>query len=89
MRIRLAIESINILREFKMIRTLSFLLFATLSAFLISGCTRTVPTVGVADYTGFTELPFPSNVYQPGQIVEVDSDLREKPENLSFPGAAP
>lgn len=29
--------------------------------------------VGVAKYTGFTELPFPSNVYASGQIIEVYS----------------
>lgn len=46
-----------------------FVLFVL--ALIIGGCA--VQQVGITKYTGFTELPFPSNVYTPGQIVEVFS----------------
>lgn len=49
----------------------------------MAGCA--VKRVGVSNYTGFTELPFPSNNYAPGQIVEIFSlprkvDITFKPD---------
>lgn len=45
-------------------------------ALLLVGCAR-VSEVGIAKYTGFTELPFPSNAYVSGQIVEIYSMQRK------------
>jgi len=50
------------------------LVFLVAAIFLIS-CTPY--NVGIQRHTGFTELPFPSNTYQSGQIVEVYSSPRK------------
>ena len=47
------------------------ILFPTLVALLFAGCQ--LQEIGITKYTGFSELPFPSNAYAPGQIVEVYS----------------
>lgn len=42
---------------------------------LLAGCAS--KNVGIQDYTGFTELPFPSNTYASGQLVEIYSSPRK------------
>jgi len=37
----------------------------------IVGCSSHNKKIGVSEHTGFTELPFPSNNYSTGQIVEI------------------
>lgn len=50
-------------------------LFFLVVAMLLASCIAY--NVGVQRHTGFTELPFPSNTYQSGQIVEVYSSPRK------------
>lgn len=38
-----------------------------------SGCSSRIPSIGLNQNTGFIELPFPSNLFKPGQIVEIYS----------------
>ncbi|MDZ4298487.1 MAG: hypothetical protein U0998_09130 [Moraxellaceae bacterium] len=45
------------------------------AAALLASCTTY--NVGIQRHTGFTELPFPSNTYQSGQIVEVYSSPKK------------
>lgn len=42
---------------------------------LFASCTA--PKVGIQEHTGFMELPFPSNTYASGQIVEIYSSPRK------------
>lgn len=43
---------------------------------VLSGCASS-PSVGVQRHSGFIELPFPSNTYASGQIVEIFSSPRK------------
>lgn len=48
------------------------IIYLWLITLIIGGCASTEKTrIGIQDYTGFTELRFPSNSYAPGQIVEI------------------
>ncbi|CAI4159152.1 conserved exported hypothetical protein [Alteromonas macleodii] len=49
--------------------------FIAISVMVLSSCASR--NVGIQKHTGFTELPFPSNTYQPGQIVEIYSSPRK------------
>lgn len=42
---------------------------------IVSGCVTS--QVGLTKYTGFTELPFPSNAYASGQIIEIYSSPKK------------
>ena len=50
----------------------SLYLFLIVSLIIVS-CKSTGGRIGLSESTGFIELPFPSNSYKPGQIVEVYS----------------
>tara|TARA_B110000046_G_C12968231_1_gene387742 strand:+ start:79 stop:783 length:705 start_codon:yes stop_codon:yes gene_type:complete len=46
---------------------------AILGILLIMNSCSTTKNIGLTEQTGFVELPFPSNNYKPGQIIEVYS----------------
>ncbi len=50
-------------------------MFMMFAAILLASCA--VQKVGLEKHTGFTELPFPSNAYKAGQIVEIYSKPRK------------
>lgn len=49
---------------------------AAIVLFVFVGC-QSVTSVGIAKYTDFTPLPFPSNAFKPSQVVEVYSSPRK------------
>jgi hypothetical protein len=51
---------------------------------LLSGCASTKPPIG--KHTGFYALPFPSNAYSPGQIIELWDD-RPRVDIVHIPSA--
>jgi hypothetical protein len=62
------------MRNLNNVTTISVISIA-LALLLLSGCGVREP--GLTKYTGFTELPFPSNSYAVGQIVEIYSSPRK------------
>ncbi len=62
------------MRNLNNVRMISVISIALAS---LSGCTLVPRGVGLTKHTGFTELPFPSNSFAVGQIVEIHSEPRK------------
>lgn len=59
------------------VNNVSMILVISIALMFLSGCHRPVERIGLTKYTDFVELPFPSNSYTVGQIVQIFSDPRK------------